>query len=255
MTRGVTGKRLSRCSASEEGAKAMPYERNEYATIEEEFDVDLTGGHNRRGLIGAAVSSFVAGASGLLLPGWLEETEAREGALGGAKGGRRGQNRRGRHKRRSHGDKKDKQKDQDKPRGACINVMDMTIIFSNGFARDHLMSVAHGGGGCNFLMKYRWINKVVSGNTEFQFVGWYPDMHLDLYSVSPTVHFEARNPSVGYPSMTVTKDDASAPGGLRTILPKQGFFVDEVVHVEGFLIKRQEDFDEHKVFYITPEYP
>jgi hypothetical protein len=50
--------------------------------------------------------------------------------------------------------------------------------------------------------------------------------------------------------MKVTKGDSSAPGGRRTILD-QGFFVDEVAHIDGFEIKRQPDSDEHKVFVIT----
>ncbi len=61
----------------------------------------------RRALVGAA-GGFVLAASGRLLPNWLEEAAARDGALGGAKGGRRGKNHRGRHRKRTHGDKKGK---------------------------------------------------------------------------------------------------------------------------------------------------
>lgn len=74
---------------------------------------------SRRHLIRAA-SGFALTASGLLLPGWLEEVAARPGSLDGARGGRRGQDQRGRHKRqeRDHGERK--QKRQDKPRGRDI---------------------------------------------------------------------------------------------------------------------------------------
>ena len=67
---------------------------------------------NRRTLFAAATGGFVAGASGLFLPDWLEEAEAAEGAYGGRLGGRHGPNRRGRdqHKRRDHGDKKNRGK-------------------------------------------------------------------------------------------------------------------------------------------------
>jgi hypothetical protein len=130
----------------------------------------------------------------------------------------------------------------------------MTLIFSVGFARDHLMSVAEGDPDCNHPMKFRWIDQVVPGNKEFQFVGWYPEMHLDLYSVSPYLHFEARNPRAGFPRMKLTKDDPSAPGGRRTLLD-QGFFEYEIAKVEGFDIRRLEDTDEHKVFEISPQYP
>lgn len=72
--------------------------------------------HSRRNVV-AAAGSLALAASGLFLPGWLVEAEAREGALGGDKGGRRGKNHRGRHKRRTHGHKKDNHKGQDKGRG------------------------------------------------------------------------------------------------------------------------------------------
>lgn len=67
---------------------------------------------NRRGVLGAIAGGLVLAASGLLLPDWLADTEAREGALGGALGGRRGKNRRGRRRRRTHGDKKRKSRDK-----------------------------------------------------------------------------------------------------------------------------------------------
>ncbi len=108
----------------------------------------------RRRLLRAVSGGLVLAASGLFQPDWLEEAEAREGALGGAMGGR-GKNRR-RHKRRSQGGKRDKQKVQDKPRGGgCINALSMTLIFSNISRRDHLMSVADGGGDCDNPLKYR----------------------------------------------------------------------------------------------------
>ncbi len=204
----------------------------------------------RRRLLRAVSGGLVLAASGLFQPDWLEEAEAREGALGGAMGGR-GKNRR-RHKQRSPGDRKDKQKDQDKPRGGgCINALSMTLIFSNISRRDHLMSVADGGGDCDYPMKYRWENTVVPVGQRFEFVGCYPEMHLDLYSLSPTLHFEARNPGAGFPRMKVTKDDSSVPSVRRTILD-QGFYELESADVEGFMIMRQEDFDEHKVFSVVP---
>ena len=64
------------------------------------------GGSRRRLLAGAG--GLVLAASGLFLPEWLEEAEARKGTLGGANGGRRGKDHRGRHRKRSHGDNKDK---------------------------------------------------------------------------------------------------------------------------------------------------
>lgn len=56
--------------------------------------------------------ALFAAASGLLIPKWPTDAEAREGALGGARGGRRGKNHRGRKRRRTHGDKKGKRQDR-----------------------------------------------------------------------------------------------------------------------------------------------
>jgi len=76
---------------------------------------EVTSAGTRRLLL-AGASGLVLAASGLFLPDWLEEAEARKGALGGARGGRRGQNRRGRHghKKRTHGNRKKKQRARDK---------------------------------------------------------------------------------------------------------------------------------------------
>lgn len=74
---------------------------------------------SRRHLFRAA-SGFALAASGLLLPDWLQEAEARSGKLDGAKGGRHGQDQRGRHKRRERDHGERKQKRQEKPRGRDI---------------------------------------------------------------------------------------------------------------------------------------
>lgn len=59
----------------------------------------------RRRLLQMAAGGFALAASGLFLPAGLEESAAREGALGGAKGGRHGKQHRRRH-RRTHGNRK-----------------------------------------------------------------------------------------------------------------------------------------------------
>ena len=73
---------------------------------------------SRRTLLQTALSGFALATSGLLVPAWLEEAEAREGAYGGKLGGRHGKNRRGRdqRKRRDHGN--DKNNDHGKQGGA-----------------------------------------------------------------------------------------------------------------------------------------
>jgi hypothetical protein len=57
---------------------------------DERDDREMTAspGTSRRRLLRAATGGFALAASGLLLPEGLEDVEAREGTLGGAKGGR-----------------------------------------------------------------------------------------------------------------------------------------------------------------------
>lgn len=72
-------------------------------------------GATRRRVLGAAASSFALAASGLFLPRQLQQADAREGALDGEKGGRRGNDNKGRHKKRTHGDKKENNRNESRP--------------------------------------------------------------------------------------------------------------------------------------------
>jgi hypothetical protein len=76
---------------------------------------------HRRHLLSTSVSRFALGASGLLLPAWLqqEDAEARKGAANGKLGGRRGKNRRGRDaaKRRKRAKARQQRKDEAKAPG------------------------------------------------------------------------------------------------------------------------------------------
>jgi hypothetical protein len=85
----------------------MDDERNDLAT---QTPPETT----RRRLLRAATGGFALAACGLLLPAGPGETDAREGALGGAMGGRHGKDRRGRHRRRTHGDQKGQKDDKNK---------------------------------------------------------------------------------------------------------------------------------------------
>ena len=67
----------------------------------------------RRDVILAAASGFSLAASGLLVPDWLEEAAAREGALGGARGGRSSKNHQRHRHKRTHGDRKKRRKPND----------------------------------------------------------------------------------------------------------------------------------------------
>lgn len=69
----------------------------------------------RRRLLRAATSGFSLAASGLFLPKGFEQAVAREGATNGKLGGRHGKDHKGRHRRRTHGDKKEKGRENRAP--------------------------------------------------------------------------------------------------------------------------------------------
>ena len=94
---------------------------------ESQVHADEARNPTRRGLLGAA-GGFALAASGLVLPDWLAETEARAGAHDGAKGGRRGNDHKGRRRKRSHGANKAKRKDQDIPPGFVPTNVAMNVI-------------------------------------------------------------------------------------------------------------------------------
>ena len=48
-----------------------------------DLEAPVTDGTTRRAWLGAAAGGFALAASGLFLPDWLEEAEARDGAYGG----------------------------------------------------------------------------------------------------------------------------------------------------------------------------
>jgi hypothetical protein len=95
--------------------EASKGQEQEWNGIEEEMPESRRPG-SRRQLLGGVTGTMALGASGLFLPEWLDEAQAREGALDGANGGRRGKNHRGRDRKRSHGDKKDMGRDKNNGR-------------------------------------------------------------------------------------------------------------------------------------------
>lgn len=98
-------------------------------TLSHDPELSELAATSRRHLIRAA-GGLILATSGLAVPAWLEEADARRGALDGARGGRRGKNRRGRHgrKHRDHGEKKDRRQGQAPgrdifdPRGVAVFV-------------------------------------------------------------------------------------------------------------------------------------
>ena len=77
---------------------------------------DSLGAFNRRNLLRGVAGGFAL-AGGLMLPDWMADAAAREGAYGGRLGGRHGKDRRGRDKAKRRHDKNDAPRNA--PRGAA----------------------------------------------------------------------------------------------------------------------------------------
>lgn len=99
-------------------------------------------GLSRRTLV-AAGAGWVLGAGGLFLPGTMDEVEAREGALGGAKGGRHGKNHRGRDKHRGKGEN---DKDRE-PQEEGLFSKGVSLAFKNQGSDSFTVSVMFDNGG------------------------------------------------------------------------------------------------------------
>lgn len=104
--------------------------RDEMDRGESQAHADAARNTTRRALLGGAIGSMALSASGLSLPKWLAEAEARSGALGGAKGGRRGKNRRGRQRKRNQGHKRGKNKKKNKRKDKRRNDQGFVFVGS-----------------------------------------------------------------------------------------------------------------------------
>lgn len=109
-------------------------------TLPEESREDLADqGLDRRGVVRVAAGGFVLAAGGLLLPGWLDDAEARDGANGGELGGRHGKNRRGVDKARRRtltrrrDDRRDNGEREEKAPGAGLGPFRDTAIKVNNY--------------------------------------------------------------------------------------------------------------------------
>jgi hypothetical protein len=225
----------------------MQRELDDRETVQLERSADAIRGLNRRHLIGGAVSGFVMGTHGLLLPAEAADKPDRDHIPVRRLQDRADQRRRHqsteRARKRRHGRSgKTANQQDDSPRGRCVwDILDMTLIFKGGSTITHNMTVVDNG-------TYRWKNQVVRPHEEFQFVGWHPDLELELYTAPPYLYFRAENPCLGAPIMDIREANPSGPPIPRF---RESFGVGEQAGIQGFSIKRLEDADEHKVFLIT----
>jgi hypothetical protein len=244
---------------TQKGVQTMAHERTTDGIATQDLRTNLAGILSRRHLIGAALSSFVVGIYGLFRTAGIEDAAAHDHhpvrRLQDRADQRRHKrrNERARHRRqRRHSNTSGGNQPQE-PLGCIYKRLDMTITFKNTSAQNHTMSVADGGGDQDEAYITRWPDHVVTSKQQFSFVGWYPGMKLELKSVTPNLLFEAYNPCDWYPTMGVSKRDASSRTGWTVIDPALGYSVHQHGSIAGTgaIVTRQPDKDEHKVFEIT----
>lgn len=202
----------------------------------------------RRLLLRAGAAGLLLPASGLLLPDWLLEAEAREGALGGAKGGRHGKNRRGRNKKkRRRGDRKRNRK-HNAPRGGAIFRSSALTVVNQGknplnctfFYRtktgldDYGPPVAHETHAVGGNSRYRYDSDHYRVGVLVKQV---PVINTDLYA-------DVRNLSFWFPRGSATKGsnlDPAAGNFGTTFFQEQEFDTGEKRHEYNVILQRMQD--------------
>lgn len=203
---------------------------------------------SRRRLL-TGTGGLALAASGLFLPDWLAETEAREGALGGDKGGRRGNDRKGRDQKRDHRNNRKKNKNKsDAPRGAgpLFRSTALTVVNKGSqplqctfFYRtktgldDYGAPIANGTRTVNPGASYRYDpDRYRVGVLLAQVLG--PD---DIYA-------DVRNVSFFYPRGGVTTGKSLDPAGGNvgaSLIEEANFFEGEEKQGQNVVLQRLTD--------------
>ena len=175
-----------------------------------ETETDETGGTTRRAMLSAAAGGFALAASGLFLPDWLEEAEARDGAYGGKLGGRHGKDHRGRdkRKRRTHGNKKDKGRDKNDspPRGTVIR--DVAFSIQNQRSTSVRLRVLQIDRDQNaYVTKWDWDNIEPNSTKDYRasenvvIAEFFPEFNVN--GVNSRRVMQGYNPPWSYPSVSI----------------------------------------------------
>jgi hypothetical protein len=209
----------------------------------------LDGGLDRRRFLGVATGGFVLTATGLLLPEWLEEAEAREGALGAAMGGRHGKDRRGRgqRKRRTHGDRKNKRQAQDLP----LPFRNTAITVRNDLAEPVpcIFFAAHNTHGNDYDPFFKVIEHAVNNEDHDHDYRFDPlelraGVLIRELNEGQDIFCDVRNLRIGYPrggvSTGVALDPANGNVGTAHI-PEQDFAVDDEKFKPRVVLRRLSD--------------
>lgn len=220
------------------------------AHLSEAFDDDRL---HRRGVLRIAAGGLLLAANGLLLPEWLEEAEAREGAYDGALGGRRGKNHRGRdhdRERRRHRRGREKEPDRDKrpdrdpPKGIGEGVLNIKfVVYNDSTGPITALRDSKAWGTSNTI---GWEERTVpaGGSTAFETFVKSALLFLD----NDRHYVWAKNFLLGYP--TVEIQSAGNRGGAG---PKDMDVGDTLSWQHGAYkidVKRESDESSNKVFSV-----
>ena len=221
---------------------------------------------SRRHLMGAA-SGLALAAMGLLLPGWLEETEARPGALDGAHGGRRGQDHRGRHKRkdRDHGHRRDSRKgkppgrDIFTPRGVAVVVHNYRSVpvEVQGWRFDHVESptpqVPISRDYYVVPGSWRWSTIAARAADGSHSVQEYKTNVLKVgVQIGRDHSIRLENDPVFAPTATIYTGqwDGHGPTGSVSLANSDGLGVHQSISANGIKITRVDDLDDYILFSV-----
>ena len=215
---------------------------------------------SRRTLLGAAggcaigtAGGHALSAAGLWLPNGLADAEAREGAFGGVLGGRHGKNRRGRGHQHRRGKHHDRSKDRGAPKSGSGTLgpegeLKITFVLINDSAVEidstcfYYTWDSQDCDNCSFGHD----DKTVPAGESVEFVTnvkkaalWFDhDRH----------HVWAKNPFFGYPVIEIF-----SAGGRGGAGPKNMAVGDTLSWRHGIYqieVKRQDDYQDHKVFWV-----
>lgn len=132
-------------------------------TAEATFEQPAAG--SRRLLLGGAAGSLTLAASGLFLPAWLEETEAREGSSSGALGGRHGNNHKGRQRRHNRKRRHRQNRNHKAPGKGPFRNVQFNIYNGQSSPQDVQVWVLTQDSNYNSLYHVKWSDTLAPGET------------------------------------------------------------------------------------------
>lgn len=223
----------------------MPWPTEEQSAA----DTPAERGVDRRSLLRRTASGLLLAASGLFLPDWLEEAEARAGALGGARGGRRGKNHRGRnnHKKRNRARNKNKKKHKVKDKPLPFRPTAITVVNNLGEPLPCHFYVARKKPGDNFEPFSSTISQTIETGGSYRYDSldeWRVGVLIRQLNNGQDIFCDMRNIATWYPRGGVTTGvNLNPPSGNvgAAYIPEANFAQGEEKFAQRAILKRLDD--------------